>query len=135
MKESAFEFTNPSLVKLEFSINDEIPSEKNEFQVVTQMNVNIQPSEEKNHASVSLEVEIGGGEKQNEAPYHIKAIECANFRWGEIVDKDMVKVLLNQNAPSLLLSYLRPIISQVTGTSKYGRFDIPFYNFTQNEEK
>lgn len=43
----------------------------------------------------------------------------------------MIDRLLNQNAPSLLSSYLRPIVAQVTSASKYGTYNIPFVNFTK----
>ena len=43
----------------------------------------------------------------------------------------MIDRLLNQNAPSLLLSYLRPIVAQVTSASKNGTYKIPFVNFTK----
>ena len=52
--------------------------------------------------------------------HFIKAIEGANFRWNDELDDNMIDRLLNQNAPSLLLSYLRPIVAQVTSASKYG---------------
>ena len=59
-------------------------------------------------------------EKNDDIPCYIKAIEGANFRWNDELDDNMIDRLLNQNAPSLLLSYLRPIVAQVTSASKYG---------------
>ena len=59
-------------------------------------------------------------EKNDDIPFYIKAIEGANFRWNDELDDNMIDRLLNQNAPSLLLSYLRPIVAQVTSASKYG---------------
>ena len=59
-------------------------------------------------------------EKNDDIPFYIEAIEGANFRWNDELDDNMIDRLLNQNAPSLLLSYLRPIVAQVTSASKYG---------------
>lgn len=59
-------------------------------------------------------------ENNDDIPFYIKAIEGANFRWNDELDDNMIDRLLNQNAPSLLLSYLRPIVAQVTSASKYG---------------
>ena len=59
-------------------------------------------------------------EKNDDIPFYIKAIEGAKFRWNDELDDNMIDRLLNQNAPSLLLSYLRPIVAQVTSASKYG---------------
>lgn len=68
-------------------------------------------------------------------PYRIRAIEEANFRWDNSLDKELVDQLLKQNAPSLLMGYLRPIISQVTSSSKYGAYNIPFINFVPDNEQ
>ena len=42
----------------------------------------------------------------------------------------MVDQLLRQNAPALLLSYLRPTVAQITSSSEFETFDIPFVNFS-----
>lgn len=54
-------------------------------------------------------------------------------RWKEKLDEEKVHKLLNQNAPSLLLSCLRPVISQLTAASPFGTVNIPFMNFTNQE--
>ena len=82
-------------------------------------------------ATVSLTIEIG--ETDDNVPFYIKAKEQADFKWDESVADIMLDRLLNQNAPSLLLSYLRPIVAQVTNSSKYGVYNIPFVNFTSND--
>ena len=109
--ESAFQFTNPALSGLEFWINKNFNGEKD------------------TKIQIRMDVEIG--EKNDDIPFYIKAIEGANFRWNDELDDNMIDKLLNQNAPSLLLSYLRPIVAQVTSASKYGTYNIPFVNFTK----
>ena len=37
------------------------------------------------------------------------------------------------NAPSLLLGYMRPLISNITNSSQYPTFDIPFLDMQENE--
>lgn len=66
-------------------------------------------------------------------PLHfIEAEEAALFRWNpEKVDAEHSEKLLKQNAPALLLSYLRPTISLITSASPYAAYDIPFMNFTE----
>ena len=109
--ESAFQFTNPALSGLEFWINKKFNSEK-DTKIQIRMNMSVKVAKEEN-------------------PFYIKAIEGANFRWNDELDDNMIEKLLNQNAPSLLLSYLRPIVAQVTSASKYGTYNIPFVNFTK----
>ena len=117
--ESAFQFTNPALSALEFWINKNFNGEKDtKIQIRMNMSVKVAKKENLNEAIVELNVEIG--EKNDDIPFYIKATEEANFRWNDELDDNMIDRLLNQNAPSLLLSYLRPIVAQVTSASKYG---------------
>lgn len=74
------------------------------------------------------------GEKTEEVPFYVYAEESANFRWKrEAYDEDAIGRLLKQNAPALLLSYLRPIIANITVASPYSAYDIPFMNFRENQ--
>ena len=52
----------------------------------------------------------------------------------EGVDNSRAKILFQQNAPALLLSYLRPILSVILQKS-YFPVDIPFLDFTEPIEK
>ncbi len=130
--ESAFQFTNPALIDLEFSINEGFNNQKNKaVQIAINMSIQINRSEEAEEAVVGLTFEIG--EKAEDVPFYIRATEEANFRWDESLDDTMVDRLLNQNAPSLLLSYLRPVVVQITAASPYSAYNIPFINFNKNE--
>lgn len=51
------------------------------------------------------------------------------FRWDNEVENE--DLLLKQNAPALLFSYIRPIIATITASSKYPAYDLPFVNFTE----
>lgn len=129
--ESAFQFTNPVLLGLEFYVNEDFKGEKDkEVQITMGISVNVSRKDDSNEAVVKLDAVIG--EKSINVPFWVKATEEANFRWNEEIEDNMIERLLNQNAPSLLLSYLRPIISQVTSSSKFGAYNIPFINFTKN---
>ena len=55
----------------------------------------------------------------------------AEFRWPDSLNMGMIEKLLNQNAPSLLLGYLRPIISQITAASPYNAYNLPFIDFSE----
>ena len=124
--ESAFQFTNPVLTELEFNSQD-----NQEVQIALSVSVQVNKSENKMEATVGLNFEIGT--REDISPFYIKATEKANFRWDESLTEGMVDKLLNQNAPSLLVSYLRPIIVQITAASPYGAYNIPFINFTAGE--
>lgn len=130
--ESAFQFTNPALVGLMFELNHEFNNEKNqEVNFEINFSVSINRSKDLNEAEVALKFNLGKPEV--DYPFYIEAIESARFRWEEGMEEGMVEGLLNQNAPSLLLSYLRPVVTQITAASSYGAFNIPFINFSQKK--
>ena len=41
--------------------------------------------------------------------------------------------LLTQNAPALLLSYMRPLVASATAASPYPAYHLPFIDFTKEE--
>ena len=57
----------------------------------------------------------------------------AEFSWEEELEEKLVKSLLNSNASAALLSYIRPIVSMITMSTRYPALNIPFVDFTQNE--
>lgn len=57
----------------------------------------------------------------------------AEFKWEKNIESSLADKLLKSNAPSLLLSYMRPIIANVTGNSAYPAFNIPYMDMTGNE--
>ena len=128
--ESSFQFTRPYLASLEFTLNSNFDGETNkEVKIGLNISVNVSKSESVNEAVVSLLCEVG--EKNDKCPFWVKAEESANFRWNSEIESEMADKLLNQNAPALLLSYLRTNISQITSASLFGAYDIPFINFTK----
>ena len=130
--ESKFQFTNPALISMNYIVNSDF-SIKNHSQIniKQKISVDVESYDGRNETSVALQFELG--EKDSiECPFYLVAKEKASFRWDDELSSEQVRRLLNQNAPSLLLSYLRPIISQVTAMSPSGAFNIPFINFTNN---
>ena len=53
----------------------------------------------------------------------------AKIKWNSELEDSKVNSFLNQNAPALLLSYARPIISMITNASRFPAYNIPFINF------
>lgn len=128
---SSFQFSNPSLLKLSFILNDGFEKEDDsKINIPLDQHVEIQPGPEENSAFVVLSLLIG--KKDDSTPFFIESKEAALFRWDpQKVDKEHSKKLLKQNAPALLLAYLRPTISVITSASPFAAYDIPFMNFTE----
>lgn len=131
--ESVFQFSNPMLLKLDFSVNENFENNEEEkinlsLKLQTQV---AQQGDDDNEAFVVLSVSVG--EKTEKYPFYVYAEQAASFRWekGAYSEEEIAR-LLKQNAPALLLSYLRPTISNITNSSPYTAYDIPFMNFKEN---
>lgn len=130
--ESKFQFSNPVLLNITFKINETFKS-KEETKIKMQIETKEERVENASEALVMLCIYIG--EESDEAPFYLYAEEAAKFRWDcAAYNEDEIKKLLSQNAPALLLAYLRPIIANVTGASPFSGYNIPFVNFTQNKK-
>lgn len=129
--ESLFQFSNPVLLKLDFVVNDKFDnSEEKEIKIKLKVETQVSREDDADNAFVALCLTIG--EETNEFPFYIYAVEGAEFKWEkEAYDEESIDRLLQQNAPALLLSYLRPMIANVTGSSPYGAYNIPFMNFRE----
>ena len=131
MKASDFQFTDPCLIHVNFRENKDFAIESGrEIEINTNIKVNQQRIND-NEAVVSILINLGGEEKI--VPFALEAEFAAQFRWGEAFDSKTVDSLLKQNAPALLLSYARPIISMITNASQFPAFNIPFFNFKEEE--
>lgn len=130
MNSSDFQFKNPRLINLEFDTRkDFVASSDEPIDIRLSFNVDINKLSEKPEAIVELTVIVG--EDNNKSPFYIKATEGALFKWNDKVDS-LVDKLLEQNAPAVLLGYLRPVIAMITGVSPYNAYNIPLIDFTKN---
>lgn len=67
-----------------------------------------------------------------DTPFSLEIEMQSDFYLKESLPEKEVKILLQQNAPSLLLVYMRPIVSAITGYS-FQSFKLPFLDFTKAE--
>lgn len=137
---SAFQFTNPELVRSIFVTSEEYEVKKTET-----FKMNVEPSlgkledvdDNTRMAEVILSVhntDINGKgieEELKEKPYVVFITMKAYFRWSkDSIKKKDEEHYLKINAASLLLSYIRPLLSQLTGMSRFNIQTIPFIDFT-----
>lgn len=122
MKESFFKFSDPYLVSLEYVDNPNFnPDEFDDIKI--NFNNKIGKGDENQKASVAVIAEIGDKIK---CPFYIRVEMCAVFYWNNCEDKQLIKTLLEKNATSLLIGYIRPIISSITSSSRFPTFNLPF---------
>lgn len=128
MKNSAFQFKNPSLVDFQFKINKNYRDDGKSVDMKMQAHVNINKLDSGSEAIVELTLVIGTEDETN--PFFIRATEGAVFRWDDCVGERVDK-LLEQNAPAILLGYLRPIIAMLTSATPFETYNIPLINFNE----
>lgn len=132
MKRSIFQMRGlPKILKIEFDVNKEFDFEKaNSLKLEFDITHTIKKYKDKNEAIVKLSIIIFPNEIK--APFSCKTEAVAQFIWGEGVPEETITQLLNTNAPALILSYVRPIISQITTFSGQPPFIIPLLDLTKN---
>jgi len=126
--ESKFQFSEPRTDICIFIVNSSSSCEN----IPVKLTRSIQLiNDESNSRMVSLNLEAG--EQGNEAfPFYLKFTESAIFKWEEdSFDDNTIKGLLEVNAPTLLLSYMRPLVYTITSQSIHGAFHIPFIDLSE----
>jgi preprotein translocase subunit SecB len=84
-------------------------------------------------AKVIFTLKIFDQEKLSEVPFFMQVSMKGFFRWDESMDEEIYKKLLRTNAPAILLSYIRPFVSQLTSASGYPPLILPLIDFSSNE--
>lgn len=129
MKESFFKFSDPYIVSLKYEEN--VNFDPNKFEnVKLDFNNTITKNDENNQAIVTVNMEIGD---MNNCPFYINISMQAFFYWDKH-DDETIKDLLEKNAVSLLIGYIRPIVASITSSSRYPTFNLPFINLSDEED-
>ena len=122
LKESKFKFEKPILKR--FSFNENEAFEKKE-----ELKIEIELEKKTGGVSVILKTV-----NSNEIPFFIEIEMYSKFIWEEELTKEEIINALEINAPSLLISYIRPLVALVTGSSKYPAWNIPFLDMRKTKE-
>lgn len=131
MKKSKFQFLNPYLVECEYKMNEEFMREDEEIEMHNEFNVEVKRHKKQNRAIVELRLRTNYN--QPEKPFQLGVAVASEFEWEEM-SEEMLEIFLNQNAPALLLGYMRPIVANITNSSKFAVYNLPFMNFADAED-
>ena len=83
-------------------------------------------------AKVSIEISVGA--KEGNKPFFFRATESADFKWNaDDYNEEQIDSLLRQNAVALLISYVRPVISNLTAASGLPCYNLPFLNLADKK--
>lgn len=127
-KESSFRFSKPELAEFFFSENENF--DENKFQAIevrTKTNI-VMSSADAKAATVTLTLSV---EDEN-SPFQLNVTMRAGFQWNDD-DLDYVNEFLRISAPSMLVSYIRPMIATITANSKYPIWQLPFLDLRGNQ--
>ena len=128
LKESKFKFEKPILKRFSFNENEAF-EKKEELKIEIELEKEIERKENTGGVSVILKTV-----NSNEIPFFIEIEMYSKFIWEEELTEEEIINALEINAPSLLISYIRPLVALVTGSSKYPAWNIPFLDMRKTKE-
>lgn len=129
MKESFFQLKEQNITNVEF-IKNNLCNEHN-LKLEFKHNIKVTNINER-EAVVSLEFSVFNKKFTEKIPFYINIKIEGIFIWKEINDEDLLNSLLYENAPAVLLSFIRSMISQITAYSGYPTLIIPLLNFKKD---
>ncbi|NLM28796.1 MAG: hypothetical protein GX211_11605 [Clostridiaceae bacterium] len=135
MKKSSFQMIGkPQVTNIRFCINKEyLFSGEIPVEINSHIHISKNSDEQKREAIVTLSIEIFTEEDDSNIPFKLVMENQGCFVWDEELSKDSVQLetMLKQNAPAVLYSYLRPIISLITIEANMPPLVLPLMNFVE----
>lgn len=128
MKKSNFQFKQPYLEELHFVEYEDFIFEESKIEMDNAFRTIIKKRKDSNMAKVSLILNVNP--ENNNIPFKLEIKVSANFTWKNLDDEEADN-MLKINAPSLLLGYMRPIVANVTNSSQFPVYNLPFINFIE----
>lgn len=126
MKTSQFQFINPYLVEVDFKINPNFNLENGEIEMQNEFSIQVKRSQNENRANVQLTLD--SNKENSDTPFEIHIVVASDFKW-EDMEENRVENMLKINAPAFLLSYMRPIVANITNATNFPAYNLPFVNF------
>ena len=128
MKESFFRLKSQFTEEIIFKKNSDFKDRKIKLKFSHKLEIkNI----DETSSSVKLTFNIFTEEELEVSPFFISITQLGEFQYPSNLDKTDLENLLNINAPAVLLSYIRGLVSQITAFSGYPALIIPLMNFAK----
>jgi len=135
LKESNFQLIGkPKVSKMSYESNREYVF-KDELALELNNNIQVSKSNDKEiHESiVVLNVGIFTLKDISSVPFQINIEIEGHFKWDDKLEgtPEILEIMLTQNAPAILYSYIRPIITLITVEGNMPPLVIPLVNFCE----
>ncbi|AEV29442.1 preprotein translocase subunit SecB [Sphaerochaeta pleomorpha str. Grapes] len=130
MTKSGFQLINHRLVDVKYHVNKAYKPKTENISLDIGYQTLINREKDANKALVTFIFTIFKDEKDtSKYPFKIETTHEGEFEWPEDTPDDRVNSLLKINAPAIMLSYDRSIISMITTYSGMAPLIIPLINF------
>ena len=128
MERSSLQFKNPQINKIDFRVNDYEPDTNN---MPISIEVECKVSKEEKEAVVRLDLCVGELTKTNgiATSFYFDGIISADFSWDDEIKNP--EKMLKVSGGTVLLSYIRPILANLTMQAGMKPLNLPFINFTK----
>ena len=131
---SQFQFSRPRLKEAIFLAN----SDENTDDVVFSFETKVQEPEKDDNSKLFAKVmftvlNFEDLSSTSDEPYFLRVSMESTFSWDEMLDFSVEDFLII-NAPSLLLSCIRPVVAELTVLSEYKQQYLPFIDFSVNKK-
>jgi preprotein translocase subunit SecB len=130
MKNSNFQLEGQKLIYVNYKINDNFSPNKNGVELEFDYNIEVKKDLDSQKAVVDLFFKVFKEENLLKNPFYIDICIRGWFYWQDEIEEEILDTLLKINAPAVLMSYIRPVISQLTSFSGYPALILPLINFT-----
>lgn len=122
----------PKLNNIQFETNNDYKFD-DAISLEINNNVNVNKDEHSHQAKVILHIGVFTSKEIKEVPFKIEMSIEGYFKWDEELQKNtsLLEKLLKQNAPAILYSYLRPLITIITTEADMPPLVIPLMNFVE----
>jgi preprotein translocase subunit SecB len=132
MKISNFQLKDHRLINIKYDLNPTFINPKGTISLDILSEVTVTRNS-KNEATVQFTLFVFKDQNMEDVPFKIKTVHEGNFKWDDSYEEDLIQNLLHYNAPAILLSYDRSIISQMTAYSGLPPLLLPLIDFTASE--
>lgn len=131
MKRSSFQLKEQAIIDIDYKVNEFYSQSEEDLKIDVQTAVKKVGD---NIAAVYLTVNLFKNEDFQSVPFSMTVKSRGIFTWDSELEKTALTSLLQNNAPAILYSFIRPIVSNLTAFSIGGSLILPLLNFSENCE-
>lgn len=134
MQKSGFQLIQHKLIKVDFVTNPELSIKVKECPISFTGRTKVFRTPGKNQADVFFDFRVSF-ENESEALFNIATSHMGTFVWDDTYTEAQLDGLLNVNAPAILLSFDRSVISFLTAYSGFPTLTVPLIDFTKGQDQ